>query len=174
VSTAPDLLASLGLGRIITAQPFRRDAQGRYIDAAGARIVFAAAETIRGLQHVLERERPGAWRTTMKSCGHAWGGRIATNLDAQLTAAHQPRLAALPLEACLALLERTFAVHGWGTLKLDVTHAAEHGLLVARVTPVRISYGKYEARIEWTPLGTALVDVAEQMRSASSSAVVSL
>ena len=133
MSTSSDILVSLGLDRVIADQPFRRDAQGRYIDAAGARVVFADAATMRGLQHVIERERPGAWRATMKACGHACGRRVAAHLDAQLAALRQPALSALPLEACLAFLERTFAVHGWGRLALDLTHAADHGLLVARV-----------------------------------------
>ena len=37
------------------------------------------------------------------------------------------------------------------------------GLLIAKVVPERIGYGQYEARIAWSPLGAALVDVTDQM-----------
>ena len=133
VPTSPDILVSLGLDHLIGEGGFARDAAGRWVDSSGARLAFAPPETIRGLHHVIERERAGAWRTTMKTCGHAGGRRIAHELEARLAAAAKPALAALPLAACLALLERTFAAQGIGRLQVDLGPAAEHGLVIARV-----------------------------------------
>ena len=129
----PDILASLGLAGVIADAPGTRDATGRFVDSAGAPVVFAGAEAMQGWHHVIERERPGAWRVTMHGCGQACGKRIATALDATLAALGKPALAALPLDACLALLEQAFAAHGWGRLKVDLTHAADHGVVVAEV-----------------------------------------
>jgi predicted hydrocarbon binding protein len=133
VSTPPNILAPLGLDRLIAGWAFASDGTGRWSDATGTRIVFAAPEMIRGLHHVIEREQGGAWRVTMQACGLACGRRVARDLETKLAAAGKPALATLPLEACLALLERTFAAHGLGSLTVDLAPAAEHGLVVARV-----------------------------------------
>jgi hypothetical protein len=37
------------------------------------------------------------------------------------------------------------------------------GVLVERVEPVRVGRGKYEARIDWTPIGWALLGAALQI-----------
>lgn len=129
----PDILASLGLAGVIADAPFTSDGSGRFVDSAGAQVVFAGAEALQGWHRVIERERPGAWRVTMHACGQACGKRIATILDAKLAALGKPALATLPLEACLALLERAFTAHGWGRLQVDLTHAAEHGVVVAEI-----------------------------------------
>jgi predicted hydrocarbon binding protein len=128
-----DILASLGLERMVDDEGFSRDAQGVITDPAGMRIVYAEAEFLRSLHHVIDRERGGAWRTVMKTTGRDCGKKIGVSLDAKLAGLSKPALAALPLEACLVFLERYFAVHGWGKLKLDLTDAAEHGLVVARL-----------------------------------------
>lgn len=69
----------------------------------------------------------------MKACGTQCGGKIATGLDTALTAMGKPGLTSLPLEACLALLEHSFAAYGWGRLKIDLNDAADHGFVVARL-----------------------------------------
>ena len=130
---ADDILVSLGLDPLIAAESFGRDGAGRLVDPAGARVVLAAAESVRGFHRVLASEEPGAWSAAMKAGGHGCGQKIAARLDATLTALGQPVLSGLPLEACLALLEHQFAAHGWGRLKLDLTDAAEHGIVVARI-----------------------------------------
>lgn len=43
----------------------------------------------------------------------------------------KPPLTGLPLEACLVFLAHHFARHGFGTLRLDLARAAEHGVVVA-------------------------------------------
>jgi len=132
VSHAPDILASLGLDHLIPAAPFVRDTQGRFADPLSSRVVFAPAAALAGLHHVIEHERAGAWAATMKTCGLACGLESAKNLDAQLARAGKPALAALPLEACLALLERLFAVQGWGRLGLELAYA-DQGVLIAHL-----------------------------------------
>ena len=128
-----DILASLGLAELISDEGFTRDNEGMWSDPTGGRVMFSSAEASRSFQHVMERETTGSWRLVMKATGGACGKKIAANLDRRLTALGKPALAALPLEACLVFIERYFAVHGWGSLKLDLTDAAEHGLVVARL-----------------------------------------
>jgi DNA invertase Pin-like site-specific DNA recombinase len=48
---------------------------------------------------------------------------------------------------------------GWGAILAGTDIEAQRNILadlVERVVPERVGYGKYEARIEWTPLGKAL------------------
>jgi predicted hydrocarbon binding protein len=128
-----DVLASCGLSDLVAGEPFGHDAEGRLIDPAGARVVFATAQAARSLRRVLETEETGAWHATMKECGRDCGAKIAARIDAVLAGLDKPVLTALPLEACLALLEHLFAAHGWGRLQLDLADAAEHGIVVARL-----------------------------------------
>ena len=128
-----DILASLGLESLIAGEPFAPTAAGHLADPAGTRVILVNAATTRGFRRVLEAEAPGAWNATMKVSGVTCGSRIATGLDTALAQLGKPALAALPLEACLALLKHSVAAHGWGRLKLDLSDAANHGFVVARI-----------------------------------------
>ncbi len=128
-----DILASLGIDPLIAGEPFTRDSAGHLVDPAGTRVVLVRGETTRGFRRVLEAEQPGAWDAAMKASGTTCGTRIATGLDSALAKLGKPTLAALPLEACLALLEHSVAAYGWGRLKIDLTDAAAHGFVVARI-----------------------------------------
>lgn len=128
-----EILASLGIDQLIAADSIGRDEEGRLVDSMGARVVLAAAESARGFHRVLAAEETGAWNVAMKAGGHGCGQKIAARLDATLTGMGKPVLSALPIEACLTLLEHHFATHGWGRLKLDLAEAAEHGIVVARL-----------------------------------------
>jgi predicted hydrocarbon binding protein len=68
-----------------------------------------------------------------KSSGRSAGEQLGQHLDRELVRLGQPALSALPLEACLVLVERYFAAQGWGVLQLDLSDAAEHGLVIARL-----------------------------------------
>ena len=53
---------------------------------------------------------------------------------------------------------------GWGEILAGADIEAQRNILadlVERVVPERVGYGKYEARIEWTPLGKALRRLSE-------------
>ena len=128
-----EILSSLGLDQLIAEDRFGHDEVGTLTDPTGARVVFAPPQLINGMRHVLEGENAGAWPAIMKSSGHVCGQKIARHLDARLAELGKPNLAALPLEACLVFIERYFALHGWGKLVLDLAHAAEHGLVIARL-----------------------------------------
>ncbi len=127
------ILRELGLEHLLEDGTLAVRADGPLAGPAGQRLVAISAEAIRALHHVLERERAGAWRAALKSAGHYTGRKLGEELDARLAALGQPALAALPLEACLALVERHFAACGWGRLQLDLTDAADYGLVVARL-----------------------------------------
>lgn len=129
--SADNLLASLGIDPLIADEPFSRNAAGHLVDPAGARVVLVAGETNRGFRQVMEAEHPGAWDEAMKACGVSCGIKIAGGLDAILVREGKPALAALPLEACLALLEHSFSAYGWGRLSIDLGAAADHGFVVA-------------------------------------------
>ncbi len=150
MSDSSQTLSALGLGHIVAEKGFKREGLGTFADPAGNRIAFASAQLLRSLRLVLDGERPGLWRTVQKAAGYACGGKIARDLDARLAAEQQPALAALPLEACLGFLEHHFSGHGWGLLTVDLAHAAEHGLVVARL--------RYSCFAEADPEGSDFAD----------------
>ncbi len=134
MSTSADaILGPLGLAPLLSAPPFVAGEDDRWTDATGTRLGFLSPEHLRGLHRVLTAARPGAWPETMQACGVACGRQLAANLDHAVATLGQPALSALPLEACLCLLEHTFALRGWGRLELDLTEAATHGLVVAHL-----------------------------------------
>lgn len=130
---SPDILASLGIDPLVAGEALGRTSTGQLVDPAGNRLVLFAAETARSFRQVLEAEQPGAWAAAMKAGGTRTGVTIANGLDTALAALGKPALAALPLEACLALLEHNFAAYGWGRLHIDLNDAADHGFVVARL-----------------------------------------
>jgi predicted hydrocarbon binding protein len=132
-ASAEAILGPLGLAPLLEENPFVAAAPDTWTDRAGSRQGFLAPAQILALHRVLAAARPGAWHAAMKACGVACGRRIAAVLDHSVATLGQPALSALPLEACLCLLERTFALRGWGRLELDLTAAASHGLVVAHL-----------------------------------------
>lgn len=131
--SADTILGPLGLAPLVAETPYIAAADDTWADRAGTRLGFLGPEQIRGLHRVLSAARAGAWSSIMKACGVACGRRIAAGLDHSVATLGQPALAALPLEACLCLLEHTFALRGWGRLELDLTEASSHGLVVAHL-----------------------------------------
>lgn len=127
------VLGPLGLEHLVDERGLIRDPTTGTLDQAGIRVVGAAAEFLRSVRFVLEQEGPSVWAAVQKSSGVAAGKSLGSQLDTALGRIGQPVLSALPLEACLALLERLLATQGWGHIKLDLTDAAEHGLIVARL-----------------------------------------
>ena len=123
------------IDRFFEQRGFSSDANtGVQTDPAGLRVCFAAPEFFRAVHLVLTRKDPASWNSFLARCGRECGRQIATNLDAELARLGQPTLGALPLESCLVFLERTFAAHGWGVLKIDLADAADHGLVIGRLT----------------------------------------
>lgn len=122
------------LDRLFDGRGFNHDAlAGTAENSAGTRIAFAPPAFIHGLRQIVQAEKAGAWQTILKQCGIASGKKIATGLDTELARLGEPALADLPLETCLVYLERHFASHGWGLLKLDLSDAPEHGLVTGRL-----------------------------------------
>ena len=63
---------------------------------------------------------------------------------------------------------------GWGEILAGADIEAQRNVLadlVERVIPERVGYGKYEARIEWTPLGKALRQLREVLPDDRATAV---
>jgi predicted hydrocarbon binding protein len=101
--------------------------------AGGDRVVSTPHDFTHSFRHVLQAEKAGAWPRALARCGSAQGRKLAGGVDREFSAAGQPALGELPLETCVALIERHFAAQGWGLLKLDLADAATHGLVIARL-----------------------------------------
>jgi predicted hydrocarbon binding protein len=133
MASAASILSPLGLDRIVDARGLARDPATGTLEQAGARVVGAPGELLHSLRFVLEKDFPGAGTTVFKASGVATGKAIGGQLDAALSRQGKPVLSALPLDACLALLEEQLAAEGWGRVSLDLGDAAEHGFMVARL-----------------------------------------
>jgi predicted hydrocarbon binding protein len=134
VATADETLLSLGLDPLLADRQFLRNVStGILATHSGHRSVCADAALMGSLQSILNRERAGSWITAVKAMGHFCGKNFAVSLDARLAALGKPMLSALPLEVCLIFVESYFATRGLGHLKLDLGHAAEHGVVIARL-----------------------------------------
>ncbi len=99
----------------------------------GSRIVFAAAPFLWATHSVFGAEKPGSWSATFHAGGVTAGQAFATAVDRELARLGQPVLTDQPLESCFALATRHFAAQGWGVLAPDLSDAAEHGLVIARL-----------------------------------------
>jgi hypothetical protein len=99
----------------------------------GSRVVFATPALLLALHAVLDAESPNAWSGVFLTSGIAAGRAFGAAVDRELASRSQPALTDQPLEICLALVERHFAVRGWGLLSSDVSLAPEHGLVIARL-----------------------------------------
>ncbi len=121
-------------GRLFESRGPRLDpAAGVALVADGSRIVFAASTFLQAVHAVFHADKPGAWPAMQHAGGITAGHAFATTLDLELTRLGQPVLTDQPLEACLALAARQFKAQGWGLLTADLTDAAEHGLVIARL-----------------------------------------
>lgn len=124
-----------GLDRLFDPHAFTADAAtGVVTDPAGARVAYASHEFTRAVHHVLLREKSGVWRDVLARTGRACGRDLALGLDRESARLGQPTLGELPLESSMSFLERTFTAHGWGVLKVDLSDAPEHGLVIAHLT----------------------------------------
>lgn len=96
---------------------------GTWHDAAGQRLVYASADLIVALLEVLATETGDGWKIALARTGEACGRELSANPapgNASL-AVHEERL------------RNWFARHGWGSLGIDLTDVAAHGLIVARL-----------------------------------------
>ena len=99
----------------------------------GSRVVFVTPALLRALHDVLDAESPGTWSAIFLGGGTAVGRAFGAAVDRELASRSQPALTDQPLEICLTVAERHFAVQGWGLLTSDVSLAPEHGLVIARL-----------------------------------------
>jgi hypothetical protein len=111
---------------VLTARP------GSPITAGQEPAVAMSTAALRSLYLVLERERAGTWAAVLAASGRAAGKGFGVALDRELARRNLPAAAALPLDACLAVLEHQFAAQGWGRLTFDLEDAG-HGIVIARL-----------------------------------------
>lgn len=131
---APDkLIAALGLEHSGAPPASGATPAGILTNAQGERVSSLPGPLLTALRFVLEKQRAGSWRITHKSVGRACGKQLGTGLDGALSGLKQPALAALPLETSIDFLARSFALHAWGLLTLDITAADSRGVIVARL-----------------------------------------
>lgn len=134
MSAAANQSSVVALDRLFDPRDLTVDAaSGTLKNSLGDPMVGLTRECTRAMHHVMLREKSGTWREIMLRTGRSCGRELAAKLDSESALRGAPALAALPLETCLGHLQRAFAAQGWGRLTIDLTAAAEHGLVVAHL-----------------------------------------
>ena len=133
MQTSDTLLDRLNLERFFSETRLVYDLEAGTVKHPGAeRIIYVSADLMRGIHQALVEETADAWKIIFRNCGRTWGKRVASRLDTSLAKAGATAQAALPLDHYLAFIEAYFAEHGWGRLRLDLSHVAQ-GLVIARL-----------------------------------------
>ena len=107
---------------------------GTIISSSDKRIVYLPSDLLRGIYNALEKETGDAWGEVLKSCGFVWGKRVARSLKKELWEVARLDLDRLPVSDFVTLLERYFAHHGWGVMRISLADAAAHGVIQARLS----------------------------------------
>jgi uncharacterized protein len=132
MTTSTDLVASLDLERFFGHEANRYDLlAGTAYNAAGSRVIYLSADIIKGIHQALLDETGPAWRLILKNCGILWGRRVAQHLERELGLMFNTTPSDLQVADYLRLVESYFSAHGWGVLKLDLSRAESHGVIVA-------------------------------------------
>ncbi|WP_439621906.1 hypothetical protein [Gemmata sp.] len=110
---------------------FRTDvATGVTRNPAGVRICALPTEFLLGFRDALVYECGKAYRRVMKGAGKKWGARLAARFDKEVTALYGTRLRDLPAGLVHTCLAESFAAHGYGVLRLDLSLCGD-GILLA-------------------------------------------
>lgn len=108
--------------------------EGTVWNASRTRLCVLSTDLLRGVYLALVEEAGPAWKIIFKNCGSVWGARIAKRLDAECQQRLGFSLGQLPLPRYLEFITAYFLVHGWGELRIDVSHARTSGIVEATLT----------------------------------------
>lgn len=132
MQTAEDILTKLNLDQFFAESGFSYDlTDGTVKNGAARRIIYVSEDLMRGIYQALLEETADAWKIIFQNCGRTWGKRVATTIDQELVEGGRTAQADLPIEGYVSFIEAYFQQHGWGTLKIDLSDAANHGFVGA-------------------------------------------
>ncbi|GAB5561963.1 MAG: hypothetical protein SynsKO_36100 [Synoicihabitans sp.] len=132
MQTADEILTALNLDQFFEESGFSYDlTAGTVNNGASRRIIYVSSDLMRGIYQALHEETADAWKIIFQNCGRTWGKRVAETIDKELVGSGRTAQAELPLDGYTRFIEAYFYQHGWGALKMDLSHAANHGLVVA-------------------------------------------
>ncbi len=107
--------------------------EGTVLSAAGAKVLYLSSDVIRGIHQALHHEAGEAWTVIMKSCGRAWGRRVATALERELRTVAGRRFESVTVAEYLDLVQSYFAYHGWGRMFVHIDGIETHGVFRAEL-----------------------------------------
>lgn len=132
MQTADDILTSLNLEQFFEESGFKYDlTAGTVNNAAERRIIYVSSDLMRGIYQALQEETADAWKIIFQNCGRTWGTRVAQTIDKELVGGGRTTQAELPIEGYISFIEAYFYQHGWGALKINLSDAANHGIVSA-------------------------------------------
>lgn len=106
--------------------------RGTVANRAGTKMCYMPAELVLGLIQILQEETGEEWRKILHRVGRIWGRRVAKRFQKEIAGFFGRPLHEMPVREFLPVLEGYFGYHGWGRLKVDLTHA-EAGYIMARL-----------------------------------------
>ncbi len=129
---AERVLEQLQLDRLLDDQSFTYDVrQGVLYNPANTRCCLLSTDLLNGIYRALLDEAGEAWTIIFKRCGLTWGQRLARRLERELQALFQVSLSDVPVGQFLQTMNRYFAFHGWGDLRINVDQAPTRGVVEA-------------------------------------------
>lgn len=132
MQTADDILTALNLDQFFEEDGLSYDlTAGTVKNGAARRIIYVSSDLMRGIYQALHEETADAWKIIFQNCGRTWGKRVAATIDKELISGGRSSQADLPLQGYVKFIEAYFYQHGWGSLNIDLSNAANHGLVSA-------------------------------------------
>jgi uncharacterized protein len=135
MSSIDHLLVHLDNTGFFTADHLDFDLQEGVIwNAAKTRVCLLSTDFLTGVYKGLVEEAGPAWHLIFKQCGIIWGRRLSERLDRECATLLNRSMGEMQLEDFLGFITSYFLFHGWGRLEINVSRAAERGLVEASLT----------------------------------------
>lgn len=129
------LLDSLSLDDLFEDSRLNFDLrEGVIWNPAKTRLCILSTDLLTGVYHGLKEEAGPGWSAILYRCGAIWGERLIKRLDRECTTLLGRRVGDFVLEDFVRFLRDYFTYHGWGSLRLNVSHSRESGLIDAEMT----------------------------------------
>lgn len=134
METTQTLLDALSLDDLFNDGSLTFDLrEGVIWNPAKTRLCILSTDLLSGVYHALRDEAGPGWSVILYRCGTIWGERLIKRLDRECSTLLGRRLGDFVLEDFIRFYRDYFLYHGWGGLRLEVSHARESGLVDAEL-----------------------------------------
>ncbi|MDZ4814816.1 MAG: V4R domain-containing protein [Verrucomicrobiota bacterium] len=103
--------------------------KGVATNPARNRICVLSTDMLRGIHNAVVEESGEASPLVFKKCGHLWGKRLMTRLNAECELFSSPHLSSMPVSDFLTFLSDYMLFQGWGKLTFDLSESKSRGII---------------------------------------------